>query len=613
LTNQFYSNGSLDSIVINNKGTGYTSARIEVSGDGFLEEDPIYISNVTVTDAGSNYDTPVLLIEDPVTDATLFIQNSTVFLGQKIRNSNFDFYEVVSPGTLGNVEPTHKRNIIQNGSSSLKFLGTRAKGTLSVSDGQISSVNLIGAVRDINVVNAGSGYIYPPTVSFSGGGGSGSSATCKMTANGSSVLYVDVINSGDNYISAPTVIFGEEFPLSTEVFIGEQYYSNGLLYTITSSGITGSVFPTHDEGSVVSGTATVEFAGIHATGTASLRYGAGYSRVPLMTVVEENGGSGATLSIQTLKSEAKLFPVLENGQINAVVSRNAGVGYSAVSLEVVGDGEGAVLTADLNIGNISSQQANNEILTTPGSINAIKLISGGYGYGVALIEIVGDGEGATATATIDTSIGRITKINITNPGSGYTFANVVITGNGKAASARTIMSPYGGHGSNAPDELFSRSLMFYSNVSNDLNQGVMVNNDYRQLGIIKNPRSYRQNNRFFGNIGSGCFIIQSSINTQAFPRDTDLVVLRNVDGVDYERRYRIVASTSSSVLVQSLDNDQPLINDIFTNEQGQTFTASSVGNPTVDKYSGQLMFIDNKSGFTPSSEETVTLKTVIQF
>jgi hypothetical protein len=67
--------------------------------------------------------------------------------------------------------------------------------------------------------------------------------------------------------------------------------------------------------------------------------------------------------------------------------------------------------------------------------------------------------------------------------------------------------------------------------------------------------------------------------------------------------------------VQSLDNDVPLINDIFIKTAATTnnFTVTSVGLPTVDKYSGQLMYIDNKQGFTPSSDETITLRTIIQF
>jgi hypothetical protein len=156
--------------------------------------------------------------------------------------------------------------------------------------------------------------------------------------------------------------------------------------------------------------------------------------------------------------------------------------------------------------------------------------------------------------------------------------------------------------------------MFYSNVSTDLNQGVAINNDYRQLGIIKNPKRYDSNERFQGNIGSACFIVSSTnINTTQFPRDTNVTVTRTVNGEEYDRLYRVVAASTTSALLQSLDNDTPQINDTFSNSDNQTFVVESVGDPTVDKYSGQLMFIDNKAGFTPSEDETVTLRTIIRF
>jgi len=612
LTNQFYSNGTVDNITINNKGINYTTATITVTGDGFRPEDPTFLTGVTVSDGGSGYSTPILTIGDPVSDASLFISNATVFLGQKIFNTDFDFYEVVTPGTMSNVAPTHRLGTVQNGTASLQFVGTRAKGTVTVSGGEVTAVSLTGAVREINLISGGSGYTTAPTITFSGGGGSGAVAVPKMNTATGSVLFVTITNPGDNYTSDPTVTFGTEFPLSTAVLVGEQYFVANRLYTITGAGTTSGTAPTHTSGSVTNGTATVEFAGVPATGAVVRRFGAGYSAAPTIAV-NEAGASGAILSFTTSKSEAKLLPILENGQITGVIAENPGIGYSTATIAVSGDGIGAQLIADLNVGNIASLQANNEILTTAGTIDAIKIVSGGYGYGVANILVQGDGVGATATATISSATGRITKIVITNPGFGYTFANIVIVGNGYGASARAIMSPFGGHGKNAPDELFSRTLMFYSNVSNDLNQGVAVNNDYRQLGIIKNPRGYELDTRFVGVIGSACFIVEGNINTTQFPRDTDLTVSRTINGDTFERRYRIVASSSSSALLQSLDNDTPQINDIFTNPASQSFTASSVGNPTVDKYSGQMMFIDNKAGFTPSDDETVTLRTVIQF
>lgn len=612
LTNQFYSNGTVDNVIINNKGINYTTATITVTGDGYREEDPVFLTGVTMTTGGSGYSTPTVVFSDPVTDASLYVSGAAVFIGQKIYNSSGDFYEVTSPGTLSSTPPSHRLGTVQNGTATLKFIGSRAKGTATVSAGAITGVTMTGSVREINLISGGSGYTTAPIITFTGGGGSTATAVAKMNTTTGSVLYTTITNPGDNYASDPTVIFGTEFPLNTSVLVGEQYYVSNRLYTITAAGTTGSSSPTHTSGSVTSGTATVTYAGTPATGLVVRRFGYGYSDVPSVSFVEA-GASGAVGVVTLVKSEAKLLPVLDNGQIVGVVAENPGIGYSSASLAVSGDGTGAVLSADLNLGNIASLQANNEILTTPGTINAIKLISGGYGYGVANVEIQGDGTGATATASIDTASGRITKINITNTGQNYTFANVVITGNGKGAKARAIMPPYGGHGKNAPDELFSRTLVFYSNVSTDLNQGLEVNNDYRQIGIIKNPRSYSSNTRYNNIIGTACFLIQGSINTTYFPRDTNIRVARVISGVTFYRNYRVVTSNSTSILLQSLDNDIPQVNDIFENDNSQTFTASSVSNPTIDKYSGQMMFIDNKAGFTPSDEETVTLRTIIRF
>jgi len=789
LSNQFYSNGAMDSIIINNKGTGYTTATLTVTGDGYREEDPTFLTSISVSSGGNGYISPTVTFGDPTLNASAFIADAAVFLGQKIYNTTFDFYEVVTPGTMSSSQPTHRQGTVQNNTAALKYLGTRIKGTVNTSDttvtagsfttgvkytiaslgttnfvtiggtasalvtgsisattltvtatttsglavgtyitgtgvtagtyitalgtgsggngtytvsasqtvssttitGQpavgaiftatgagtgtgtattksISSITLLGGVREINIINAGSGYTSTPTLTFSGGGGSGAVATAKM--NNHSVLYCSVSNQGDNYTSDPTVTFGTAWSALSAVLIGEQYFQSGKLYTVSTAGFFGSVAPSHTSGTVInspafasstavtlnstvhvsgrlykvttagtthastvpthtSGTVTngtadllylgvpaaLTYAGIQATGEVVRRFGYGYSAAPTITITDADrvGTAAAELSFLTAKSEAKLLPVIDAGQIVAVIVENAGIGYSTANITVSGDGTNAALTADLNIGTIQSLQANNEILTSPGTINAIKIISGGYGYGVADIEIQGDGTGATATATLDSASGKITKINITNPGQNYTFANVVVTGNGYGANLRAIMPPFGGHGKNAPNELFAQTLMFYSNVSTDLNQGVSVNNDYRQLGIIKNPNQYNSDQRFQGTIGSGCFIVQAAINTTQFPRDTDVTVTRTIDGNNFNRRYRVVASSSSSALLQSLDNDIPLVNDTFSNAAGSVFSVSSVGNPTTDRYSGQLMFIDNKAGFTPSADETVTLRTVIRF
>jgi hypothetical protein len=429
-----------------------------------------------------------------------------------------------------------------------------------------------------------------------------------------SVKRIRITASGSNYPEAPTVHIGSGWTASTAVTLGQQYYVSNRLYTVTTAGTThASAGPT---GSVLgteytNGTAGFTYVGSPATGTAVLRYGAGYDSNPLITI-NTTTGTGFSGSFSSIKSEAKLIPLVDlNGQITSVQIDDAGVGYSAASITVTGDGDDAVVSPDISIGNINTLQANNELLTVSGSINNIQLISRGYDYGVATITVNGDGTGATAVATL--SGGKITKITMTNQGSGYTYADVIITGNGQAAKARAIISPYGGHGKDAFSELFARTLMFYANVSKDKNQGFDVNNDYRQVGLIKNPKSFGVEERFSVNLGSACYVIEGTINTTNFTKDMLLTTPRTVDGVVFQRRFRIVSVTTTGALIQSLDNAAPVTADIMTNANNQFFSVSAVNAPTVDKYSGDLLFIDNKAGFTPSADETVTLRTVIRF
>ena len=234
-----------------------------------------------------------------------------------------------------------------------------------------------------------------------------------------------------------------------------------------------------------------------------------------------------------------------------------------------------------------------------------KVTSGGFGYAAATVTITGDGTGATAEAVIQN--GKIVKLLITNYGIGYRWANVTITGNGYGAKARAIITPYGGHGKDSINGLYCRTLMFYTNVSKDKNQGFDVNNDFRQVGIIKNPRQYGNTYKLDSAIGSACYVVTGDINTSNFEQDMIIRLASN------NTRFRIVNLTSTSALLQSLDNASPVIGGVMVNDNSQTFGVSGVTYPTADKYSGDLLFIDNKQAFTPTQDQTVTLRTVIKF
>ena len=665
LRNQFYSAGQLQTLRVDNSGYGYTTGTITVQGDGYLESDPLYLTSVNISAGGTGYPSnPTVNIEPPFTNVASWLPNTSLFLGQRV-SYNYNIYEVSIAGTSGAVGPVHRKGVASNGVAALKYIGTQATATATVSGGAVTAINLLGMIRDIEIVDNGSGYTSVPAVTFSGGSGSGASGTAAL-ANGH-VTKVIINDPGHDYTSAPTITFGTQWTATTALSVGQQVFYSNRLYTVTATtgdAKTGSTAPVHLSGAVANGNTTLTYVGTPATGLVSLKYGAGYSSLPEV-IIAGVSGTGATIYFNSIKSEAKLIPIFastatgiawvastaytkgqivyygENiysvvaagttgtsppthttginangtaqfkyyttiGQLIDVQIDDGGIGYTYADISVNGDGTGAVVTADLSPGDVNTLQANNELLTVDGRIMNIKVDSGGWGYVAANVTITGDGVGATAEAVIEN--GYIKKINITNYGSGYRWASITIDGNGFGARARAIISPYGGHGKYAVNELFARTLMFYTNISGDKNQGFDVNNDYRQLGIIKNPRIYNGTNNLTSISASACWVVSGTISTSFFPADSQ--IYESSTG----KRFRIVTNTGSAILVQSLDNYEPVIGTTFVNpDNNQRFTCSAVTPPTVDKYSGDLLFIDNKQAFTPTIDQSVTLRTVIRF
>ena len=775
LRDQFYSAGTLKTIRLDQTGSGYTSGSIVVQGDGYATFEELYLTTKTLTSGGSGYTSATVSISPPFDGVATWSATSTVLANQKLTHQN-NIYRVAVAGITGSSGPVHRHNTVKNGTAALEYVGTTATAETVITNSTvtvgsftigkiytiasmgtttstqwntiagtsaitytvgsvftaalagtglgngtatfktITDLTLYGMINKVQIVGGGSGYTSPPVVNFSGG--SGTSAAAVAVLQNGSIIRVVVTDPGYDYISAPTITFGTLWTgLTSLTNIGDQIFFSNRLYTVASTGFTGSVapihvsgtatnspafaastaltlnstvfvsnrlykvttagtthastVPSHTTGTVTNGTAallylgepvTLTYAGTQATATTSLKYGAGYSAYPTITFSSQSG-SGAAGYFSGVKTEASLIPIfaadtlgqqwqastvytaglnvwysnrlytvttagtsgttapshtsgtLSNGttklyfeglfgELVGVQVDDPGVGYTYANLTVTGDGSGAEVTADLSPGDVNTLQANIELLTVDGRIINCPVISGGFGYGAATITITGDGTGATATAVI--SNGSVQKINMTNYGSGYRYANVLITGAGYGAKARAIIGTYGGFGKEALNNLYARTLMFYSNVSRDRNQGFDVNNDYRQLGIIKSPRQYGNTNPLTSVLASACWVIGGIANTTLFPVDTIITD-------DSDNRFRIVTNTGAGLLVQSIDNAQIVAGVNFSNTAGDLFTVSSVTPPTIDKYSGDLLFIDNKQAFTPTADETVTLRTVIRF
>jgi hypothetical protein len=108
------------------------------------------------------------------------------------------------------------------------------------------------------------------------------------------------------------------------------------------------------------------------------------------------------------------------------------------------------------------------------------------------VDVVGDGSYARARALVNTaSSNSIYKIEIIDRGLGYTFGTATVVGNtggvSNAASLSVIVGPRGGHGADAEYELGGRYLGYSVSFANNEANTIPTTNDYRTIGILKDP------------------------------------------------------------------------------------------------------------------------------
>ena len=147
--------------------------------------------------------------------------------------------------------------------------------------------------------------------------------------------------------------------------------------------------------------------------------------------------------------------------------------------------------------------------------------------------ITGDGTGAVARARVNSLLNAnvVANVEVINVGSGYTYANISIQGNTgfvtnavsnsyltTTAAARAVISPPNGHGSNNLSELFGNKIGISISLANTESGTLIANNDFREIGLIKDPLFANGTLTFSANtaaIASGLTVTGSTSNATA--------------------------------------------------------------------------------------------------
>lgn len=252
---------------------------------------------------------------------------------------------------------------------------------------------------------------------------------------------------------------------------------------------------------------------------------------------------------------------------------------------------------------------------TTGAIYSIIVEDGGSGYtSKPTVTVSGDGSGFNVDAAdITLNNGSIESIDVTAAGTGYTNAVVEITGGGgTGASAYPVLTPYSGHGGDPVRELGA----FYSAVNTKLdgeqgNGDFIVDNDFRQIGLVMNPYSY-------GTSSVATDGTLSALTSFNLTTHSGLQVNDYVTGSSSGTQAFIDAYDVDTGVIKVHQNDKTGYGDFQVGETvngslGGSGVIDVINNPEIDRTSGELIFIESRSPVNRASTQIEDIKVIIEF
>ena len=308
-----------------------------------------------------------------------------------------------------------------------------------------------------------------------------------------------------------------------------------------------------------------------------------------------------------------------------------------------------------------------------GQIKMITIRNRGVGLGAPNITytgvpILGDGNGGTATVVINND-STVESVTVSSGGRGYTFGTLDLASGGvpvgiTSATFDVIIPPPGGHGANIYTELGVFNALTYSRFENDTdNPDFITGNQFSQIGLVQNPLANNSNTILTSDKASAVYALRltgAGYSSAVFTADSHITQAVGVNStavgrvISYDsitgvlkfwqdrtncgfrtdesrdpsptfgfkqNRFTGTPAPGGSLIVQGgnvnlgIDtNFTGLSTTINTRTYylGQNFN-NGVAQPESEKYSGKIIYVDNRPAITRSSSQKEDVKIILQF
>lgn len=241
-----------------------------------------------------------------------------------------------------------------------------------------------------------------------------------------------------------------------------------------------------------------------------------------------------------------------------------------------------------------------------GEVIRCEIVNKGSGYATTpTVTVVGDGTGATAVATMVG--GEIVKITMTSYGSGYSRASFVIDGTPTTECVgRAVITPH--MGNDPVEDLKTSSIML--NIKPDGTEGntFIVENEFRQIGVIQDPT--KPDGTPYTEVSGK---VMSVIHLNATSPFTSGNVIR---GVTSGAEAYINESYDNYVLYHQNQSTgfTPFVIGEAVEQVGTSLQQTITGltaKQEIDRYSGDVLYVENRYRIIRDAEQQEDIKVVI--
>jgi len=272
-------------------------------------------------------------------------------------------------------------------------------------------------------------------------------------------------------------------------------------------------------------------------------------------------------------------------------------------------------------GTITDFQSGTKVVTFTPALASANVPADGDGYSIGpKVIITGDGHGANARAT-NTASGVIGDIVVVAGGNNYGNAVASIHTNAGSSGAITpIIGPRGGHGDDAIEELGGFFVMVNSRLEYGESGNFTTNNDFRKIGLLAQPL-YANGDVATATTADQCVTITvQSWNSTAFAEDELVTGAQSAATgkvVDFKNNttLRLIDVTMGANTTTGYDSIAGSFqaNETITGAGGASANTNGVAGGDLEKFSGDVLYIENRSPVTRADDQIEDVKLIIEF